>query len=230
MARKRSKAGPPALNGGKDFTSGFTENVLISRPDPPSSKIQRLSSLITKERLMNPLFLIAAPLVLIILGMILNGIGLSYDQPASSTEEDPAKKIAAERQAYRSFFDLQRKQALKRQQRIGQYAWLVLIVSVVASIWTYFDTVNKTAALNQIAAIQTMATAEGKDLVLSVTLRDGNNVKYVIKAGEIAAADSAAKNRFSKEPVPAWEMSRLATALSTGDKTLPLGIELTISN
>ncbi len=179
---------------------------------------------------MNPLFLIAAPLVLIILGMILNGIGLSYDQPASSTEEDPAKRIAAERQAYRSFFDLQRKQALKRQQRIGQYAWLVLIVSVVASIWTYFDTVNKTAALNQIAAIQTMATAEGKDLVLSVTLRDGNNVKYVIKAGEIAAADSAAKNRFSKEPVPAWEMSRLATALSTGDKTLPLGIELTISN
>lgn len=179
---------------------------------------------------MNPLFLIAAPLVLIIIGMILNGIGLSYDQPTSSTEEDPARKIAAERQNFRSFFDLQRKQALKRQQRIGQFAWLVLIVSVVASGWMYFDTVNKTAALNQIAAIQTMAPAEGKDLVLSVTLRDGTNVKYVIKAGGVATVDGAAQNGFSKEPVPAWEMSRLATALSTGDQTLPLGIALTISN
>ena len=99
---------------------------------------------------MNPLFLIAAPLVLIILGMILNGLALSYDQPVASTEEDPAKRVAAERQAFRAFFDLQRKQALKRQARTGQYAWLVLIVSVIASAWMYFDTVNKTAALNQI--------------------------------------------------------------------------------
>lgn len=179
---------------------------------------------------MNPLFLIAAPLVLIIVGMILNGLALSFDQPASSTEGDPAKKFAADRQAFRSFFDLQRKQALKRQQRVGQYGWLVLIVSVVASAWMYFDTVNKTAALNQIAALQTMAASEGKDLVLSVTLRDGNNVKYVIKAGDAGAADAASKNGFSKEPVPAWEVSRLATALSTGVQTLPLGIALTISN
>jgi hypothetical protein len=179
---------------------------------------------------MNPLFLIAAPLVLIILGMILNGLALSYDQPVSSTEEDPAKRVASERQAFRAFFDLQRKQALKRQARVGQYAWLVLIVSVVASAWMYFDTVNKTAALNQIAALQTMAAAEGKQLVLSVTLRDGNNVKYVIKPGEVAVAGTAAKNGFSKEPVPTWEISRLATALSTGDTTLPLGIALTISN
>jgi hypothetical protein len=178
---------------------------------------------------MNPLFLIAAPLVLIIIGMILNGIALSFDQPASSTEEDPARRLSAERQSYRTFFDQQRKQALKKQQRIGQYAWLVLIVSVVASAWMYFDTVNKTAALNQIAALQTMAVAEGKDLVLSVTLRDGNNVKYVIKAGEVIAADGVAKNGFSKELVPAWELSRLATALSTGEKALPLGIALTIS-
>jgi len=179
---------------------------------------------------MNPLFLIAAPLVLIIIGMILNGIGLSFDQPSSSTEEDPAKKLAAERQGYRNFFDQQRKQALKRQQRVAQYSWLVLAVSVVAFVWVYLDTVNKTAALNQIAAMQTMAVAEGKDLVLSVTLRDGNNVKYVIKAGEAVPADGAAKNGFSKEPVPAWEVSRLATALSTGEKTLPLGIALRIAN
>jgi len=179
---------------------------------------------------MNPLFLIAAPLVLIVIGMILNGIGLSFDQPSTSTEEDPARKLAAERQSYRSFFDQQRKQALKRQQRVGQYSWLVLAVSIVAFVWVYLDTVNKTAALNQIAAMQTMAVAEGKDLVLSVTLRDGNNVKYVIKTGEAGPADGAAKSGFSKEPVPAWELSRLATALSTGDKTLPLGIALTIAN
>jgi hypothetical protein len=179
---------------------------------------------------MNPLFLIAAPLVLIIIGMILNGLALSFDQPVSSTEEDPARRLSAERQSYRSFFDQQRKQALKRQQRVGQYAWLVLIVSVVASAWMYFDTVNKTAALNQIAALQTMAVAEGKDMVLSVTLRDGTNVKYVIKPGEAIAADSVAKSGFSKEPVPAWEVSRLATAVSTGDKTLPLGIALSIAN
>ena len=73
---------------------------------------------------MNPLFLIAAPLALIIIGMILNGIALSFDQPVSSTEEDPARRLSAERQLYRSFFDQQRKQALKRQQRVGQYAWL----------------------------------------------------------------------------------------------------------
>jgi hypothetical protein len=179
---------------------------------------------------MNPLFLIAAPLALIIIGMILNVVALSLDQPVSSTEEDPARRLSAERQSYRTFFDQQRKQALKRQQRVGQYAWLVLIVSVVASAWMYFDTVNKTAALNQIAALQTMAVAEGKDLVLSVTLRDGNNVKYVIKLGEAIVADGVAKNGFSKEPVPAWEVSRLATALSTGDNTLPLGIALSIAN
>jgi hypothetical protein len=178
---------------------------------------------------MNPLFLIAAPLVLIIIGMVLNGIGLSFDQPTTSTEEDPARKLNAERQSYRSFFDQQRKQALKRQQRVAQYGWLVLTVSIVAFVWVYLDTVNKTAALNQIAAMQTMAVAEGKDLVLSVTLRDGTNVKYVIKAGEGVPADGAAKNGFSKEPVPNWEVSRLATALSSGEKTLPLGIALTIA-
>ncbi|MGH7768702.1 MAG: hypothetical protein ACREQP_14715, partial [Candidatus Binatia bacterium] len=103
---------------------------------------------------MNPLFLIAAPLVLIVIGMILNGIGLSFDQPSTSTEEDPGRKLAAERQSYRSFFDQQRKQALKRQQRVAQYSWLVLAVSIVAFVWVYLDTVNKTAALNQIAAMQ----------------------------------------------------------------------------
>jgi len=54
--------------------------------------------------------------------MVLNSIGLSFDQPPSSPEQDPAKKLAAEREAYRQFFHRQRVGALKRQKRIGQYA------------------------------------------------------------------------------------------------------------
>ena len=179
---------------------------------------------------MNPLLVIAATLVLVIVGMMLNSVGLSFDQPESSPEQDPTKRLAAERQAYRNFFDVQRKQAVKRQKRVGQYAWLVLLAFIASSWWMYVDTVNKTAALNQIAAIQTVSAAESKELVLSVTLRDGNNVKYLIKSGTAGTTDGAAKDRLSKETVSSWEISRLGTALSIGDKELPLGIALTISN
>jgi len=33
---------------------------------------------------MNPMFIVAIPLVLVIVGMVLNSIGLSFDQPPSS--------------------------------------------------------------------------------------------------------------------------------------------------
>lgn len=182
---------------------------------------------------MNPLLLLAVPLVLVIVGMILNSIGLSFDQPESSAEQDPAKRLAAERQAYRTFFDKQRTRFLKRQQRVGQYAWLVLITFVASFWWMYFDTVNKTAALNKIAVLQTLS-AEGKEVVLSVTLRDGNNVKYLVKSEKAGTSDGAVKEGLSKETVSSWEISRLTTdgavALSVGDKALPLGIALKISN
>ena len=45
---------------------------------------------------MNPLLMIAIPLGFVILGMVLNSIGLSFDQPSSSPEQDPAKRAAAE--------------------------------------------------------------------------------------------------------------------------------------
>ena len=73
---------------------------------------------------MNPLLIIAVPLGLVILGMILNSTGLAYDQPPSSPEQDPLKKLTAEKEAYRKFFDLQRSRSTKRQKRVGQYAWL----------------------------------------------------------------------------------------------------------
>jgi hypothetical protein len=183
-----------------------------------------------KERIMNPLFVIAIPLVLVIVGMILNSIGLSYDQPASSPEQDPTKRLEAERQAYRKFFDLQRTRSLKRQKRVGQYAWLVMAAFIGAFIWLYMDTVNKTRLSSRIAALQTLGTEEGKEMVLSVTLSDGNNVKYLIKLPKADNLETAAKEGVSKEKVSTWELERLGTALSIGATPLPLGVALKISN
>ena len=179
---------------------------------------------------MNPVLIIAIPLVLIIIGMILNGLDLGFDQPASSSEQDPEKRLAVERESNRKFFERQRNRAVKRQKRIGQYGWLLLVVFVGAFIWLYVDTVNKTGLSNRIAALQTMGTEEGKEMVLSVTLSDGNNVKYLIKLPKADKLDTAAtKDGVSKEKVSNWELERLGTALSVGDTPLALGVALKIS-
>ena len=94
---------------------------------------------------MNPLLLIAIPLGLVILGMILNSFGLSFAYPPTSQEQDPAKRVAAEKESYRKFFDIQRTQSMKRQKRVGQYGWLVMASFIGAFIWLYTDTVNKTS-------------------------------------------------------------------------------------
>jgi hypothetical protein len=179
---------------------------------------------------MNPLWVLAIPLALVIIGMVLNTVGLSFDQPESSTEQDPAKRWEAERQAYRRFFDLQRKSAITRQKRVGQYGWLVLAAFIGAFWWMYADTVTKAAGWNQIATLQTVPVAEGKDMVLSVTLRDGSNVKYLVKVPATGGAPEANQEGFSKEAVPTWEVSRLGTAVSSGAQSLPLGVALKISN
>jgi len=126
---------------------------------------------------MNPILILGIPLGLVILGMILNGFGLSFAHPPSTQEQDPAKRVAAERDTYRKFFDLQRSQSMKRQKRVGQYGWLLMAAFVGAFIWLYADTVNKTSLSSRIAGLQTLGTEEGKQMVLSVTLSDGNNVK-----------------------------------------------------
>jgi hypothetical protein len=178
---------------------------------------------------MNPLWVLAFPLALVVIGMILNSVGLTFDQPATSTEQDPNRRLEAERLAYRRLFDEQRKQALTRQKRVGQYAWLVLAAFIGSYWWMYADTVTNAAGWNQVATLQTMPVAEGKDMVLSVTLRDGNNIKYLVKP---LAADGAARGgeAFSKEAVPTWEVSRMGTAESSGAQALPLGVALRISN
>ena len=58
---------------------------------------------IPKEIVMHPILIVAIPVVLVIVGMILNSIGLSFNQPPTSAEEDPAKRAAAEGEAYRGF-------------------------------------------------------------------------------------------------------------------------------
>jgi hypothetical protein len=176
---------------------------------------------------MNPLLVVAIPLLLIILGMILNSLDLGFTQPPSPPEQDPAKRIAAERQTFREFFDLQRKRALKRQKRVSQFAWLLMIATVGSFIWLYMDTVNKTTLSDRIAMLQTLATDEGKQTVLSVTLLDGDNVKYLIKPDktvDTAAAEAA------KEKVPDYEVQNMGTALLEGDSSLPRGISVKISN
>ncbi len=175
---------------------------------------------------MHPLLVVAIPLALIMLGMVLNSIGLSFDQPPSSSEQDPAKRLAAEREVFRNFFDRQRNRALKRQKRVGQYGWLLIIATIGSFIWLYVDTLGKAALSNRIASLQTLGSQEGKHLILSMTLSDGSNVKYLINTQK----DVGTKEAVSKETVSSWELEKLGTALSVGDNALPLGVALKIAN
>jgi hypothetical protein len=178
---------------------------------------------------MHPLLIVAIPLGLVILGMILNSIGLSFDHPPSSPEQDPVKKLTVEKETYRKLFDQQRSRIIKRQQRVGQYSWLLMAAFIGAFVWLYNDTVNKTSLSSRIAALQTLGTEKGEEMVLSMTLSDGNNVKYLIKLPKADKLEATAKEAVSKEKVSSWEIERLGTALSIGDNPLPLGVALKIS-
>jgi hypothetical protein len=178
---------------------------------------------------MHPLLIVAIPLGLVILGMILNSIGLSFDHPPSSPEQDPVKKLTVEKETYRKLFDQQRSRIMKRQQRVGQYSWLLMAAFIGAFVWLYNDTVNKTSLSSRIAALQTLGTEKGEEMVLSMTLSDGNNVKYLIKLPKADKLEATAKEAVSKEKVSSWEIERLGTALSIGDNPLPIGVALKIS-
>ena len=179
---------------------------------------------------MHPMFIVAIPLVLVIVGMVLNSIGLSFDQPPTSTEQDPGKRAAAEKEDYRRFFDRQRSRAVKRQKRVGQYAWLLMVAIIGSFIWLYMYTVNKTTVATQVATLQTLTTEEGKEMVLSITLKDGSNVKYLIKSPQADALEAARKEGLSKEKVSSYEISQIGTALNIGESPLPLGLAVKISN
>src|SRR5262245_6364371 len=117
---------------------------MVSQSDPLPLPISTGSQTpVMKEGVMNPLFIIAIPLGFVILSKVLNSIGLCYDQPPSSSEQDPVKRLTAERESYRQFFDRQRSRATKRQKRVGQYGWLLMAAFIGSFIWLYMDTVNK---------------------------------------------------------------------------------------
>src|SRR5215471_1034438 len=92
------------------------------------------------------------------------------------------------------------------------------------------DTVNKTSLSSRIAGLQTFGTEEGKQMVVSVTLSDGNNAKYLIKLPQADQLETAAKERVAREKISSWELEKLGTALSIGDNPLPFGVALKISN
>src|SRR5690349_24840764 len=117
--------------------------------------------------MMNPLLVVGIPLLLIILGMILNSFDLKFVQPPSSPEQDPVKRLAAERQGFREFFDLQRSRALKRQKCGSAFSWLLLLVMAGSFIWLYFDSVKITMFSKRIGMLQTFRTVEGNKTFLS---------------------------------------------------------------
>jgi hypothetical protein len=184
---------------------------------------------------MNPVWIVAIPAGLVILGLILNSIPTAFDQPSSSPEQDPMKRLQADLSAYRKLFDRFRSRTLARQRYVGRYGWLVLVAIIGSGIWAYADTVEKTTMRNQIVALQTLGTEEGKEMVLSLTTSDGSNVKYLIKlpkteAPAAAVAKDDGKETGRIEKVSTWELEKLGTLISTGESLLTVGVALKSSN
>ena len=95
-------------------------------------------------------------------------------------------------------------------------------------MWLYLDTVNKTTHSNRIWTLQTLASQESKETVLSLTLTDGSNVKYIVKL--LQADQRATKEPISKETVSSFDLEKPGTALNISDNPLPVGVALKISN
>ena len=64
----------------------------------------------------------------------------------------------------------------------------------------------------------------------TITLKDGSNVKYLLKSPQADALEAARKEGISKEKVSSYEISQLGTALNIGESSLPLGLAVKISN
>lgn len=179
---------------------------------------------------MHPMFIVAIPLVLVIVGMVLNSTGLAFNQPSGSLEQDLGKRAAAELADYRQFFDVQRRQAVKRQPRVGQFGWLLMAAIIGSFIWLYQYTVKATTAQTRVAVLQTLPTEEGKDLVLSITLKDGSNAKYLVKTGKDQPLDAATKEALSTQKVSSYELSQGGAALDIGSTPLAVGTAVKIAD
>ena len=117
-----------------------------------------------------------------------------------------------------------------RQKRIGQYAWLLIIAIIGSFIWLYMSTVKKTAAATQIGTLQTLPTEDGKNMVLSVTLKDGSNFKYSITPAKADAAVVGGKEKNPLQKVSSYDMEQSGTVLSIGESPLIVGVALKVSS
>lgn len=153
---------------------------------------------------MNLLSVITVSFGLMTLGMILKSLQRSFGQPQSSPEKYAAQKLLTDRQAYGALFDSQRAQSLKRQKRVGQYAWLVLAAFLASTWWMYLATVNRTTPSKQISGLQTLPVVGSKDMVLSLTLNDGDKIQYLIRSSNMETSGATMKESLSKEAVQDW--------------------------
>ena len=119
---------------------------------------------------------------------------------------------------------------MTRQKRVGQYAWLLIAAIIGSFIWLYLYTVKQVIATTQIATLQTLPTEDGKATVLAITLKDGSNVKYLIKTPPAEALEAAKKDGISQQKVSSYEMEQSGTALSIGESPLVPGIAVKVSS
>ena len=169
----------------------------------------------------------AIPMALIVIGIVLNSFYIVHDQPEFSLEEDPVLKLAAERRANYRFFQLLRVRTLKRQKTVGRYGWLVLAAFIASSWLLYSYAVKATTASKQISAIQTFAADNGKDAVLSLTLSDGSNIQYLVKAADPRHVKTATTD---EQAIHRWQLTSLGTAVNVGEAAMPPGMALRITN
>lgn len=179
---------------------------------------------------MTPIFIIALPLALILIGIVWNSIQIADDQPEYSLEPEPADKLAAERLANYHYFQLQRARILKRQKRIGQYSWMVLAVVITSSWLLYSDTVKTTVTSKQISAIQTLPLSGSKEALLALTLNDGSKSQYLVKVTELWSPMSTVADPDAMEATQHSQLALLGTAINDGNAVLPAGIALRIAN
>ena len=119
---------------------------------------------------------------------------------------------------------------MTRQKRVGQYAWLLIVAIIGSFIWLYLYTVKQITATTQMATLQTLPTEDGKATVLAVTLKDGSNVKYLIKTPPAGALETAKKDGISQQKVSLYEIEQSGVALSIGESPLVPGVALKVSS
>ena len=85
-----------------------------------------------------------------------------------------------------------------------------------AFIWLYTDTVNKTSLSSRIAGLQTLATEEGKQMVLSVTLERRQQCQI---PDQTASSRQTGGDRRDKKPLP------IRKGLIVGDRKIGHGAQ-----